>query len=122
MDGIVNTTMLLTAMFVPLAFAMDVTLTISPAPGGLQTEALQCTVTDVKKGELLALPAQTIAGSEVVPMIEIGSVGPWGVRWQSALRSTTSRQRCISWADLHRATRAHGRVSGTMSDRLGLCP
>lgn len=81
--------MLLT-LLAPIASAMDVTFTLSPVPGGLLTERLQCTVTDVKKGELLSLPAQDIAGSEVVPMIEIGSVGPWGVVWQSALRVKTS--------------------------------
>ncbi len=83
-------TMILTTLLVPLAAAMDVTLTIAPAPGGLHTETRLCTVTDVKTGELLALPALTIGGSAVSPMVEIGSVGPWGVVWQSALRVVTS--------------------------------
>ncbi|MDG1480043.1 MAG: hypothetical protein P8R54_10660 [Myxococcota bacterium] len=81
--------MILTTLLIPLAAAMDVTLTMDPAPDGLHTETIQCTVTDVKKGELLALPTLTIGGSEVSPMVEIGSVGPWGVVWQSALRVVT---------------------------------
>jgi hypothetical protein len=73
-----------------VALAMDVTLTLSPAPRGELTQTLHCAVDDVKKGELLALPAQLLGGSHVVPLVEIGSVGTWGVVWLSALQVTTA--------------------------------
>lgn len=77
-------------LWIQTAVAMDVMLTLSPATGGALRETLRCTVTDVKKGELLTLPAQSVGESTVVPMVEIGGVGHWGVVWLSALRVTSS--------------------------------
>ncbi|MFT5684002.1 MAG: hypothetical protein ACI8RZ_004937 [Myxococcota bacterium] len=82
--------MMLLITLATLAHAMDLTLTLAPAPGGVLSQTLQCTVPDVKKGELLALSAQTLGASQVVPMVEIGSVGTWGVVWLSALQVKSS--------------------------------
>ena len=71
------------------AMAMDVDITLAPGAGGVFAQTLQCTAAAVHKGELLALPAQSLGGSTVVPLIEIGSVGVYGVVWLSALKVTT---------------------------------
>ena len=76
-------------LLIQTAMAMDVTITLAPARGESAAQPLQCLAQDVRKGELLALPAQSIGGSTVVPLIEIGSVGAYGVVWLSALKVTT---------------------------------
>ena len=42
-------------------------------------QTLLCTASDVRTGELPALPAQSIGEGTVVPLVEIGSVGSFGV-------------------------------------------
>lgn len=76
-------------LLIQAAMAMSVTLTLAPGSGGILSQTLQCTASDVHTGELLALPAQSIGESTVVPMVEIGSVGEYGVVWLSALKVTT---------------------------------
>ena len=77
-------------LWMQAAMAMDVEVTLAPGEGGVLSQTLRCTATDVKKGELLSLPAQQLGESQVVPMLEIGGVGPWGVSWLSALRISTA--------------------------------
>ena len=71
------------------AMAMDVTITLAPGDSGVLAQTLQCSAADVRKGELLALPAQSLGESTVVPLVEIGSEGAYGVVWLSALKVTT---------------------------------
>ena len=68
------------------ALALELTVTVSPGEGGALAQALTCTAGAVKQGELLSLPPQQVGQSTVVPLLEVGSQGAWGVVWLSALR------------------------------------
>ena len=75
-------------IWIQSAMAMDLAIVLEPTDGAL-SEPVHCSVSDVRQGELLTLPAMVLGEATVVPMVEIAQLGQWGVLWLSALRVTT---------------------------------